>query len=107
MMVKSCGSSGPNVKLELQTGILRMRFLYRSAGFSSCTDYTREAVAFRNSKRRAEGKRISLKRKELLSGSYLVYTRLMRAISKRYFLLMVIASTTTGFTGYLSRRVWR
>jgi hypothetical protein len=53
-----------------------------------------------------EREKKSAKRKELLSGSYMVYTRLMHAISKRYFLLMVIASITIGFTECFSRRVW-
>ena len=106
MMIKLHESSSPNLKLDLPIGILQLQLMYQSAGFSSCTEYTKEATAYQNSKNLAEREKKSQKRKELLSGSYMVYTRLMHAISKRYFLPMVIASITTGFTGYLSMRVW-
>jgi len=56
----------------------------------------------RSTKNLVERENKSAKRKESLSGSYMV----MHAISKRYFLLMVIASITTGFTECFSRRVW-
>jgi restriction endonuclease len=77
-----------------------------NVSISSCTEYTKEATAYQNSKNLVEREKKSAKRKELLSISYMVYTRLMHAISKRYFLPMVIASIIIGFTGYLSRRVW-
>jgi len=56
----------------------------------------------RSTKNLVEREKKSAKRKELLSISYMV----MHAISKRYFLPMVIASIIIGFTECFSRRVW-
>ena len=54
MIIELHGSSSPNLKLDLPIGILQMQLMYQSAGFSSCTEYTKEATACQNSKNLAE-----------------------------------------------------
>jgi len=84
------GPSSP--KAGLPIGILQLQLIYRPAGYCSFTENTEETIACQNSRKHAGREEKSVKRKELLSGSFMVYTTPIHAMSEKYSILMVLAS---------------